>query len=296
MTFLDLIHQYHIATAPEGHHHQRDGWVQFDCPFCSARSGRWRMGYQLYYGYVNCWACGHHGLLETLTALTGESAHNLVRLIKDLEKERRLPEEKRTGTLQLPKGTVGFGSVYATPHRRFLRNRGFNPLTIQQLWNVGALGNTHLGRRLLIPIIYQGECVSWTTRSVSLPASTVVPYISAKPEQESMFHKDLLYGEDYARHTIIVVEGPLDVWAIGPGATCTFGLNYRPKQFMKMTKYPRRIICLDAEKEAQVVARKLCDQLSAFPGETINVVLETGKDASRAKKQEVDKLKQYLED
>lgn len=294
MNFVDLLREHSIPAKTEGHEHCRPGWVQIDCPFCSPNSAHYRLGWNLAYNYGNCWACGPHGLVEIMTTLTGEPARNFVRFVTDLEREHVRTAPRRMGNLELPKG---IGKLqYA--HREFLVKRHFGNriAELENLWRIAGIGiaASH-SWTIFIPIQLHGETVSWTTRSINNDAQ--VPYLSARPHQESMFHKHLLYGEDYVRHTAIWVEGPLDVWMVGPGAVCSFGLTYTPQQVTRFRQFARRVICFDNEPVAQRRACKLCDLLQTFPGETINVVMETGKDTSRASRLEVQQLRQrFLED
>ena len=111
-----------------------------------------------------------------------------------------------------------------------------------------------------------------------------------------MPHKSVLYGADHARHAVVVCEGPIDCWAIGPGAVATLGTAYTQAQALALARYPVRAVCYDAEPDAQRRAARLCQTLAAFDGTTVNVVLETGKDAAAASKAEVAELrKRYLE-
>jgi hypothetical protein len=109
-----------------------------------------------------------------------------------------------------------------------------------------------------------------------------------------MSRKDLLYGEDYCRDAIVVTEGPTDAWRIGPGAVATFGLAYSRAQVLRISRYPLRVICFDSEPEAQRQARRMRDELTAFPGETVIVRLDS-KDAASAKPKEVRQLREFLE-
>jgi DNA primase len=177
---------------------------------------------------------------------------------------------------------------------RYLSKRGFDYKEIQWLWQIKGIGiaERKLMWRLFIPVLHNNEVVSWTTRSIR--DNTKYKYISAGPEQELLPHKNILYGSDYARHTVIIVEGPLDVWRIGPGAVATFGTAFTKQQVLALLKYPRRVVCYDNEKEAQDQALKLCDALGVFGGETLNVTLES-KDPDEAKPKEIKRLRKFLE-
>jgi hypothetical protein len=52
-------------------------------------------------------------------------------------------------------------------------------------------------------------------------------------------------------------------------------------------------VCFDNQAVAQRKARALCDELSAFGGETLNVILDA-KDAGSATDKEIRKLRRLL--
>jgi DNA primase len=156
--------------------------------------------------------------------------------------------------------------------------RGFDPGKVIETWGVRGIGITAaLSWRLWIPIHYKGEVVSWTTRGLGSGRSR---YMTAKPSQEKMHHKELLYGEDYCdpHRGVIVHEGPIDVWATGEGSVATMGLTYTKAQVLRLAKYPVRAVCFDAEPAASRRASQLATALADFPGTTHIVHLESGKD------------------
>ncbi len=286
MKFIEILNQLNIEYKTEGHHHCRPGWIQIDCPFCAKDSHKWHMGYSLENNYLTCWRCGFHPLVSTFIELTGLSFRECLRLFNDLEITEAIKVEHFKGRLCIPKGTSGL-----TPaHINYLYRRGFNPTKLESLWKIQGIGiASRLPWRIFIPIIHQGKTVSWTTRTIS-DNKKVTRYISASPKEESIPHKTLLYGEDYAIHTIIIHEGPFDVFQTGPGAVAILGLNYTQAQVNRMVNYPTRVICFDNEKEAQKRASRLCDDLSVFPGETYNVKL-SGKDANSSPAREIRALR-----
>ena len=103
-----------------------------------------------------------------------------------------------------------------------------------------------------------------------------------------------MYGEDYARHSITIQEGPTDAWNTGPGAVATLGTGYSEAQVNRMVKYPIRAVCFDNNPIAQKRARKLCNDLAVFPGVTSNIKLNS-EDAGSATKKEIYKIrKEFL--
>ena len=64
------------------------------------------------------------------------------------------------------------------------------------------------------------------------------------------------------------------MFRIGYGAVAILGLGYSQSQFHRMTRYPRRIVCFDSDPPGQRRAKRLCRELDAYPGETMNVCLD----------------------
>lgn len=285
----ELLSENRIDYRTEGHEHCRSGWIQIDCPFCSPDSNRFRMGIHIKHIYANCWHCGYKSLPYLLRKLLPRlSAKEILNLSKQIKPERLEEKSDHFGTYQEPRGV----KPLLAAHRRYLQERGFDVSQVEQLWAVQGIGvATQLQWRLFIPILYHSQIVSWTTRSIG--DTQRGKYISASPEEESILHKHLLYGEDYCRHSIVICEGPLDVWAIGPGAVATFGMDCIAPQIERIVKYPIRAICFDNEPDAQSIARKLANNLSAFPGETHNIVLDS-KDPGEAKQREIRRIRKEI--
>jgi DNA primase len=138
-----------------------------------------------------------------------------------------------------------------------------------------------------VPITLSGEIVSWTTRSLH---NKGVRYLNARPEEESVSAKDVLFGEEFCGHAVVVVEGSFDAMTIGPGAVAVMGLKVSARQFERICSFPLRVIAFDSEREAQRRASKLSQELKLFPGETYLVEL-SGKDAASSPKHEIEELR-----
>ena len=283
MKFNEILREHNVRFETEGKH-CRSGWLQFDCPYCG---GILYMGYNLAGRYLNCWRCGGKNLADALTRLTGMSFGEAKRALEDLASEK-VERETPIGRYREPKGV---GALQA-PHRRYLKSRGFEPLEIAKLWNVGGIGLTvNLPWRLFIPINQNARPVSWTTRSIAENAE--LRYIAASPEEEEIPRLDLLYGVDYCRQVCIVHEGPADVWKTGPGAVATMGAAVSTAQLTRIASFPYRVICFDNEPEAQRRASRLCDALEMFPGETRRAILDA-PDPATASPKEVRALRKFL--
>ena len=284
----ELLATEGIEFMGEDHRHVRSGWIGIDCPYCADGSGKFHMGIFKGTGAVSCWRCGSHSLRQVLTDILRVTGHRAGVLIRRTTFED-VPEATVTREgLSMPKGLRDLPHQ----HRQYLAKRGLDPYEIERLWGLRAtVQHASLPWRLFIPIIENDQTVSWTTRTIGKAQPR---YISASPSQESVDHKSILYGEHYCTHSIIVHEGPADVWATGPGATAIFGSYPTIAQIKKIAKYPIRILCFDSDTKAQQRAKRLADQLQAFPGETILSHLETGEDAADAKEHELNELRKLI--
>lgn len=289
MRMEDVLRQHGVPFKTEGDHHCRPGWLQTQCPYCGKGSGKYHLGYHLAYGYFNCYRCGPHGVTQTLAELAGVTAKEAFKLKGGIDFAVMTRREQHVGKYTPPPRV----DVLLRPHLRYLIERGFDLPEVTRLWRVQGIGNygNGLSWRLFIPVYFQGAVVSYTTRAVR---GQEPRYKSAPSGCEAVPLHSILYGEDYATHTIIVHEGPLDVWATGPGAVATCGLSYSRAQVHRMAKYPRRGVCFDATPDAQQRARRLVRELTPFPGETFLIRLETGKDAASICKEERDELRRLL--
>lgn len=288
MDFTELLEQHGVPyRTAQHHHHAREGWVQIDCPWCGAGSGKYHMGYALARGNMNCWRCGPQDVVAVLQQITNLSKRECIRWAKGARPQFVKVERKGRGVYKPPQGVGELSKA----HRAYLQGRGFKPSEIERLWRIRGISlSTEMPWRIFIPIHQNGVPVSWTTRAIGDQAHR---YYSADPEREAINHKTLLYGFDYVRHAVIVHEGPLDVWATGPGAAAVMGLAINPAQVALLAQCPRRVVCFDNQPDAQKRARRLVNDLSVFPGETLNVELDA-KDAAEADRREIQKLRRMV--
>ena len=292
MGLIDILERLQIQHRGSGHRHGRQGWVQVDCPRCGRDSGKFHCGINLQNGAANCWQCGPHKLFGLLVDASGKTRADVARLLDGFQRTPRHQQDddnKPPGKLVLPGGRVDL--LDSLQHCDYLSGRGFDPAALVTLWQLEAikLSGSGLNWRVFIPFVSGGQVVSWTTRSIGNHPQR---YISASAAQEAVPHRHLLYGEDYARHAVVVVEGPADVWAVGPGAVATCGLSYTPQQLFRLSEYPVRVICFDSSPAAQARAGALANDLAVFPGET-HVVQLDAEDAGAAEEDEIQALRAF---
>ncbi len=288
MTLVDLLEEYGVQFVQDGHQHCRPGWVQADCPECSPGQQRYRLGINLEGGYANCWSCGYVHLPTALAEITGESYGTIKDRLKDLTKVSFQRTRRRRGKLIWPEG---FGPL-TKRHRNYLRKRKLDPFAVERIWGLkGSNFLSPLPWRILVPVVLEGEVASWTTRTIFEKG---LRYVSADDEQSVYPLQTLLLGEDFVRHTIIVVEGPFDAMRIGPGACALMGAGFGMARVRRIAQFPRRVVCLDGDEGGLRQGKKLTSLLEAFPGETYHVQLESAKDPGAATEREINQLRRFL--
>ena len=289
LTITELLDEQGVDYKTNVQHtNVREGWLGVKCPFCRDVVGKYHMGINLDSGHCSCWVCGWHSLANVLVELTGEPYFSCVQWADIISAQTIREELPKRGRLKVPKGVTHLG----WHHRRYLLDRGFKPNQLVHAWNIRGIDNSPgKSHSIYIPITYRGEVVSWTTRRLSDKSPR---YITAKPEEQTMSPNDFLFGECHCLHMIVVVEGPFDMFRIGYGAATTMGLGLSQKQFLRVAKYPTRILCFDNEPMAQARAKELCKELSGFPGETLNLCLDAPDPGSATSEEISDLRKRYL--
>lgn len=288
MNITDVLDELRINYKHAGeHHHVRGSFVGIDCPLCSPGSDSYKLGIPESSRAATCWSCGTQNLAWMLHLSSKQPYSKVADLLRGVV-IHTAPAVKHKGRLILPSGLKPLPKL----HRKYLQSRHIDPDYAAAVW--GVLGTElcpKLSWRLFLPVMLRGKTLSWTTRSVG---NDSLRYVSASPEQEAVPRTQLLFGEDHAAHAVLIVEGPLDAIRVGAGAVATMGLKYSQEQVLRLSRFPLRIVCFDNEAPAQRRARQLCELLSAFPGTTKLVQIETGKDPGDANEREVRQLRRML--
>lgn len=296
MKFRQLCEEYHIDTAPPGHKHAREGWVNVPCPFCTGNPG-YHLGYEETKDRFRCWRCGfkkHMDVVMRLTGVGSQEARLLLRRFKGRPRPRvqsaREVKRRRISKLKMP---AGCGPM-TEAHRRYLRGRGFDPDRLARLW--GLLGTGPIGDykfRVIAPISHEDELVSYQGRDIT--GKHPLKYKACPQSEEVMDHHHTLYGLDKVPgDAVVVVEGIADVWRLGYGAVATFGIAYTRQQVSLLRGFRSRFVMFDSgDPQALEQARVLAAELSAFKGSTEIVTLDAG-DPGEMGQEEADALMREL--
>lgn len=163
----------------------------------------------------------------------------------------------------------GLGPLTA-PHIRYLAKRGFDADDLVKTWEIQ--GTTYHSKEWNWRVVYPvrnraGTIVAYQGRSIS---NDVRPKYRLSDQKEILDDPNsLLYGIHLVpRDAVIIVEGALDAWSIGPGGVATFGIDWKDAQVRILKEFPRRFVLYDPEPKAQARALALAEALSIYRGET----------------------------
>jgi hypothetical protein len=155
----------------------------------------------------------------------------------------------------------------AHPAVACLRQRNFDPAAIWDTWQVqfcelSVSAKPSPSRRLVIPIYtLESQTVTrlagWQARYVGDCPNDVPKYLSCKGMKKSQ----LLYGLPAAlisQGAVVVIEGPTDVWRLGPGAVALFGKDMSLHQQQLLDRFlAGRPVVVFLDRDAQDKAAEL---------------------------------------
>lgn len=153
----------------------------------------------------------------------------------------------------------------------FLDKRGLDPDWVEEtFWvkesSLSTLGGLDYSHRLIIPIYWRGELVSFTSRT--LKPSSPPRYLACPKRFEVTPHKSIVYIRPPAANPprwLCVVEGPTDLWkleSIGLRGVATFGISWTMDQVMALREVGERFLVIyDNEDQAIYQAERLASRL-----------------------------------
>jgi hypothetical protein len=264
---MDIIRFYRdfgVEHLTEGHKHCRPGYVNVVCPYCTGNPG-WHLSWNIQEEYFVCWRCGWHPPLKTFSLLTSLPEYEVKNALPSYGINRTVVYRKEVVKKELlfPTGTKEIG----TEHQRYLSNRGFKWKDIVEKWKIQGTGplskldNMYYKFRIIIPFYWNGQVVSFDSRDITGKQQN--KYQACPLEREILEHKKILYGnQEYWTDVGICVEGPTDVWRLGPTSFATSGIKYTAAQLKLIaTTFKRVAVVYDDESQAQRQAKNLVADL-----------------------------------
>lgn len=274
--FKQFCEDYNVPYARSGQH-KRAGWINCACPFCTGHSG-FHGGFNIAEGYYNCYRCGSHSLFKVIALLTKANYSVVKNIIKKYsqgsgEVIQRETRENIPSQITFPSDT----QPLTQKAKKYLISRNFDPDKLSQIWGIQSTGHTGFYKhRILAPIHQKQKLVSYQCRDVT--ENHPQKYLACHQEEEIIQHQHCIYGLDQATQkgkTCLVVEGITDVWRMGVGSVCTFGIGFTKQQAKLIAlNFDTVFILFDSEIQAQEKAEELGFLIaSAFtnPVEIINL-------------------------
>lgn len=299
MDIETLLRDYSIPYMAEGHKHCREGWVNIPCPFCAGNPG-FHLGIHKEGNGVHCWRCGGHSLTKVLSRVLNMpegAVYAVLTKYKVVRHRKRIADAKVSILpLKLPSPNQALTKQY----KGYLSRRGFDPDKLECEWGLSQTGPVSFldeisySHRILIPINWDGEMVSFQGRDITDKSN--LKYLACPKRREKIHHKDILYGDQERwedEEALIVVEGVTDVWRLGKCAVATFGIEFKMEQVLKLKDACDKFFVLfDDESQAQSQARILSTKLRAL-GKSVFVETIEG-DPGGMKQDDADHLVRQL--
>lgn len=286
MQITDILDTLGIEYRGGGSHSKvTANYTGIDCPYCSAGTGKFKLGYSNSTGYCTCWSCGPKNITHALAEITGKPYKQIRGMLKEVGVSRYV-DTPRNG-LKLP---PGLGPLLPQ-HKAYLKRRKIDPDTSERLWGLQGIGmDGRLKWRVFLPIHDNGKIASWTTRTIGKGNPR---YVAADASEEAVSAKACLFGDRLARNAVLVVEGGMDAIRLGPGAVATMGMSYTKTQVNKIARYPTRAIIFDHSVSAQKRAIRLCSALESMPGKTYRIEIDSD-DPGEATDKEINLIRRTV--
>lgn len=207
------------------------------------------------------------------------------------------PTIAETGSVELPTGLVPVNQLDSKhPARVYLESRGFD---VEYLFNTFQIQYAEeldprfpmMHQRIIIPIYVKGKLVGYQGRSIQ---PHELKYVTARGTRST----EILYGYDaypqaMGHQLAIVVEGPADVWRIGPGALGMMGthLSLQKAQLIRELGVKIVIVLYDGDLRTNPQGRRLINncrsRLEQMGLQAVIRVLPEGKDPADFTREEL---------
>jgi hypothetical protein len=294
-----LLHHLSIHFTTDGSKHNMPGWVNVHCPFCTGPKD-YHLGFHEQQEYANCWRCGWHPLDASIAALTNVNIFEAKRIIKQHRTGRPIRlEDVNRPPIQRPNKVKVPGGDLEKVHLNYLKKRGFDAESIEWLVNTFDIkGTGPIGpdsHRIIAPIYFDKNLVSYQGRDYT--EQSLLKYKACPKVNEIREHQHCLYGMDLASNYsfVVVVEGVVDVWKLGPGAVGTFGSEFTwPQVKLLSQRWPRQIILYD--KDAIKKATELANILSGLGGIAMLANLDIIEDPGKLTIEQGQKIMKDIKD
>jgi DNA primase len=293
---VEVVHSGKNVTA---------GWVNTNCPYCFDPSAH--LGINLESKGFSCWICRKSGSVFTLVKrlMKTNNKDTFAFLKKFLTGKVKFYDEPESSSNKQDVVTLP-SHILKSPlpvHTKYLRGRGFKPKELEDFFGIRYTGQISKYKasteklvdfkyRIIIPIYINGKLVNFTARDVTGMAEE--KYKNCPTDDTIITTKDAIYGYDsIVDDTAVLVEGPTDVWRIGPGALGFFGIKYTRHQLNLLYQkgLKKAVVFFDNEPMAQKIAETLAKEIGSFiPDVSILVPDDSISDPGEMTRKQVKEL------
>ncbi len=291
-----------------------EGWANINCCFCFDNANH--LGVNMTSKMFSCWICRESGsIFKLVKQLTGFDNRTTGRIIREHTKDGF--SYNFSGNSSVPKKLeiVLPSRCSDKPlkiHKEYLKKRNFSRKEVELYFGIKYTGQissylksdgrrSDFSYRIIVPVFMNKKLVNFTGRDVTGLARE--KYKNC-PNDDALFHtKDCIYGYDLAgkgtsSDVAVFVEGPTDVWSIGPGAFGIFGLKYTENQIKAIYKkeLKKAYIFFDKEERAQKIAKSFAREIGSFIPDVFIIEPEDGDsdDPGSMSKQQARELKTII--
>ncbi len=269
-----------------------NGWLGMPCIFCGNLGNHLGIGPN---NQINCWVCGKKGNIvdlikevencgfkQALDILNEYQDYTFKKLKQDIlirHNENILPSEAR--------------DKFPNEYINYLVGRNFDPEIIIPKYKLLACPNFgDWAWRIIIPCYFNKSVVNFTAVDIT---GNKTKYKHCPNNKAIIPMKNLLYNIDRVYQKAIIVEGTTDVWRIGDGTIATMGIQFTTEQIKLLIQKNLKVIHImfDAEKLAQLQAKKLAQALSNFTNTNI-ITLPKGDPADLTNEEALAIRKEFL--
>lgn len=251
------------------------GWIGVNCPFCGDQSNH--CGVNLDTKRYSCWICSESGtiakLLGVLLKTTYSEANKIINQYRGFHYEA--PIRELSPEVIMPNHLTDLTKF----GKRYLKKRGFDPKYLVERYGIkesGMLSELKVGNmtwdfryRIIIPMIMNREIVSYTGRDWT--GQQDPRYRNAPLEAGTIPTSECVYNLDTVTDRALIVEGPTDVWKLGPESIATLGVKFSHAQInVILKKKLKKVVLLfdsGAEQQVQLLANTIgpyIDDLKIF--------------------------------
>ena len=274
----------------------------YSCPFTANHSGRTEQrtpsfGIQEETGQWNCFSCHRRGpdiyvLYSALMGISDEEAKNTIgepkfsanMVLAKLEALRKGEDDLRPRPMEPYPNTVPAYKHHASAS--YLRQRGV-PEWLAEKVGLGYCDEYMLptfsgkagmsGKRIIIPLEYEGQIVGYSGRSV-FPNSFGPKYYRPVSHVNSMIYAPTNPDPKVVK-SIFVVEGEFSLYAClreGLPTACTFGADMSQRQAEYLARFDQVLMTYDPDLAGDIGAAKAYAYLNGFT--QVRKLILPGKD------------------